>query len=90
MTGEAGWTVLLLAGQRPGTDPLAAAFGQQWKALVPVAAPVTPSPFAEFVTLPMGVKVIYGSSPPFRSKWASSHDTMSASTTSRSRSFNGS
>ena len=31
------WTAILLAGQRPGTDPLAAAFGQTWKALVPVA-----------------------------------------------------
>ncbi|WP_294394815.1 NTP transferase domain-containing protein [uncultured Sphingomonas sp.] len=31
------WTAILLAGQRPGTDPLAAAFGQEWKALVPIA-----------------------------------------------------
>lgn len=31
-----GWTALLLAGQRPGTDPLAAHFGETWKALVPV------------------------------------------------------
>lgn len=31
-----GWTALLLAGQRPGIDPLAAHFGQGWKALVPV------------------------------------------------------
>ncbi len=30
------WTALLLAGQRPGTDPLAAHFGETWKALVPV------------------------------------------------------
>ena len=30
------WTVLLLAGQRPGIDPLAQAFGEQWKALVKV------------------------------------------------------
>jgi CTP:molybdopterin cytidylyltransferase MocA len=34
---EPAWTALLLAGQRPGTDPLAQHFGQQWKALVPVA-----------------------------------------------------
>ena len=33
---EAGWTAILLAGQRPGPDPLAQAFGQQWKALIPV------------------------------------------------------
>ncbi len=31
------WTAILLAGQRPGIDPLASAFGQEWKALVPVA-----------------------------------------------------
>lgn len=31
-----GWTALLLAGQRPGVDPLAAHFGATWKALVPV------------------------------------------------------
>lgn len=31
------WTAILLAGQRPGIDPLAAAFGQSWKALVPIA-----------------------------------------------------
>jgi molybdopterin-guanine dinucleotide biosynthesis protein A len=30
------WTAVLLAGQRPGIDPLAAAFGQEWKALVPI------------------------------------------------------
>jgi CTP:molybdopterin cytidylyltransferase MocA len=32
-----GWTAILLAGQRPGVDPLASHFGQRWKALVPVA-----------------------------------------------------
>ncbi len=31
-----GWTAILLAGQRPGVDPLAAAFGQTLKALVPI------------------------------------------------------
>ena len=30
------WTALLLAGQRPGGDPLARHFGEQWKALVSV------------------------------------------------------
>ena len=29
-----GWTAILLAGQRPGVDPLAAAFGEAWKAKV--------------------------------------------------------
>ena len=33
---RSGWTVLLLAGQRPGVDPLAQAFGEQWKALIRV------------------------------------------------------
>ena len=28
------WTAILLAGQRPGVDPLAQAFGEQWKALI--------------------------------------------------------
>jgi GTP:adenosylcobinamide-phosphate guanylyltransferase len=32
-----GWTALILAGQRPGIDPLAAHFGCAWKALVPIA-----------------------------------------------------
>ena len=31
-----GWTAVLLAGQRPGRDPLAQHFGEQWKALVAV------------------------------------------------------
>lgn len=31
-----GWTALILAGQRPGIDPLASAFGETFKALVPV------------------------------------------------------
>jgi GTP:adenosylcobinamide-phosphate guanylyltransferase len=32
-----GWTALILAGQRPGTDALAAHFGEEWKALVAIA-----------------------------------------------------
>jgi GTP:adenosylcobinamide-phosphate guanylyltransferase len=32
-----GWTALVLAGQRPGVDPLAAQFGLATKALIPVA-----------------------------------------------------
>lgn len=32
-----GWTALVLAGQRPGVDPVAAHFGLQAKALIPVA-----------------------------------------------------
>lgn len=32
-----GWTALVLAGQRPGVDALAAQFGLQSKALIPVA-----------------------------------------------------
>lgn len=31
------WTVIILAGQRPGTDPVASAFGETYKALVKVA-----------------------------------------------------
>lgn len=36
MTGQL-WTALILAGQRPGIDPLAAQFQQEWKALTPIA-----------------------------------------------------
>jgi GTP:adenosylcobinamide-phosphate guanylyltransferase len=32
-----GWTAIVLAGQRPGIDPLAAHFGIEWKAMVSVA-----------------------------------------------------
>jgi GTP:adenosylcobinamide-phosphate guanylyltransferase len=32
----ARWTAIVLAGQRPGEDPLAKHFGQEWKALIPV------------------------------------------------------
>jgi GTP:adenosylcobinamide-phosphate guanylyltransferase len=32
-----GWTALVLAGQRPGVDPMAAQFGTAMKALIPVA-----------------------------------------------------
>ena len=31
-----GWTAIILAGQRPGEDPLASAFGETFKAVVPV------------------------------------------------------
>ena len=34
---RASWTAILLAGQRPEGDPLAAAAGTEWKALIPVA-----------------------------------------------------
>ncbi len=38
MTKEAQrWTAIVLAGQRPGVDPLAAHFGETYKALVPIA-----------------------------------------------------
>lgn len=36
-TPAPGWTALVLAGQRPGVDPVAAHFGLQAKALIPVA-----------------------------------------------------
>lgn len=35
-TIEEGWTALVLAGQRPGLDPVAAHFGIEYKALVPM------------------------------------------------------
>ena len=33
---ETTWTAVVLAGQRPGVDPLASHFGETWKALVTV------------------------------------------------------
>jgi CTP:molybdopterin cytidylyltransferase MocA len=36
ITQDKGWTAIILAGQRPGIDPLASAFGETFKALVPV------------------------------------------------------
>lgn len=36
-SGDARWTAILLAGQRPGGDPLADHCGQKYKALIPVA-----------------------------------------------------
>lgn len=36
-TSTPGWTALVLAGQRPGVDPVAAHFGLEAKALIPVA-----------------------------------------------------
>jgi CTP:molybdopterin cytidylyltransferase MocA len=35
-TPNNGWTAIILAGQRPGVDPLADAFGETLKALVPI------------------------------------------------------
>ncbi len=34
---KSAWHVVVLAGQRPGIDPLAAHFGAEWKALVPIS-----------------------------------------------------
>ncbi|MXP26740.1 NTP transferase domain-containing protein [Altererythrobacter indicus] len=36
-TASDGWTAIVLAGRRPGIDPLAAHFGKPSKALIPVA-----------------------------------------------------
>ncbi|WP_183030022.1 nucleotidyltransferase family protein [Altericroceibacterium spongiae] len=35
--GRMGWTAIVLAGRRPGVDPLAAHFGVEAKALIPIA-----------------------------------------------------
>ena len=35
--GAGSWTAIVLAGQRPGRDPLAQAFGETYKAVVPIA-----------------------------------------------------
>ncbi len=47
------WTALLLAGSRPGTDPLAAAHGVDLKALIPVGGvPMVARPAAALLSSP--------------------------------------
>jgi len=50
-----GWTVILLAGQRPGVDPLAHAFGEQWKALVRVNGEAMLSRVARTLLASLGI-----------------------------------
>ena len=48
-----GWTALLLAGSRPGTDPFAAAYGTDLKALIPVGGlPMVARPAAALLAAP--------------------------------------
>jgi GTP:adenosylcobinamide-phosphate guanylyltransferase len=54
-----GWTAVLLAGQRPGVDPLASHFGESWKALVPVAGEAMLSRVARtLLATPMIARVV--------------------------------
>src|SRR3546814_15644897 len=56
--GAGGWRVLLLAGQRPGVDPLAGHFGQELKALVPLAGrPMLARCLANLLAVP-GVRAV--------------------------------
>lgn len=55
----AGWTAVVLAGQRPGIDPLADAFGERWKALIPVAGePMLSWVVATLLTVPAIARII--------------------------------
>jgi GTP:adenosylcobinamide-phosphate guanylyltransferase len=48
-----GWTALLLAGSRPGTDPFAQAYGTDLKALIPVGGvPMVARPAAALLAAP--------------------------------------
>ena len=48
-----GWTALVLAGSRPGVDPLAAAHGTDLKALIPVGgAPMVARPVGALLAAP--------------------------------------
>jgi GTP:adenosylcobinamide-phosphate guanylyltransferase len=48
-----GWTALLLAGSRPGTDPFAQSHGTDLKALIPVGGmPMVARPVAALVAAP--------------------------------------
>lgn len=59
------WTAIILAGQRPGTDPLAAHFGETYKALVPLdGAPMLTHVLATLKSCPqIGRIVILGQEP---------------------------
>lgn len=48
-----GWTALLLAGSRPGTDPFAEAYGTDLKALIPIdGVPMVARPAAALLAAP--------------------------------------
>jgi GTP:adenosylcobinamide-phosphate guanylyltransferase len=54
-----GWTALVLAGQRPGVDALAAAFGQEAKVLIPVAGePMLSRVLGALVAAPQIARII--------------------------------
>ena len=53
------WTAIVLAGQRPGPDPLASHFGEQYKALVPVGGvPMIERVVGCLLRVPQIVKII--------------------------------
>lgn len=53
---KTGWTAIILAGQRPGIDPLASAFGETFKALVPVGGRPMVAHVAETILAAPGVE----------------------------------
>jgi CTP:molybdopterin cytidylyltransferase MocA len=56
---KTGWTAIILAGQRPGIDPLADAFGETFKALVPVVGrPMVAHVVETILTVPAISKVV--------------------------------
>ena len=59
------WTAILLAGQRPGVDPLAAHFGETWKAKVQIAGEAMLSRVAKtlLASPPIGRVVVMAQDP---------------------------
>lgn len=56
---KTGWTAIILAGQRPGVDPLADAFGETCKALVPVGGrPMVARVVETILSVPAFSKVV--------------------------------
>jgi CTP:molybdopterin cytidylyltransferase MocA len=56
---KTGWTAIILAGQRPGIDPLADAFGATFKALVPVGGrPMVARVVETILSVPAFSKVV--------------------------------
>jgi len=53
-----GWTAILLAGQRPGIDPLAEAFGERWKAQVKIGGEAMLSRVARTLLAAPGIDCI--------------------------------
>lgn len=65
MTSTGGWTAIILAGQRPGVDRLAVAFGETYKALIRVdGEPMVTRVVATLLGVPQIAKILILSQEP--------------------------